>query len=611
MATGRWSWAARGVKARRAAVHGLKASGWRQGARRAAALGCAAAAGLLPVLAPAHGAAAAPASVPVVTDSVIHGTWYHDLFGVPEIHEQGTRGQGVTVAVLDSPINPDVPDLDGAQLEPRTKHLCDNGYDGIATNEDAEHGTNMIELIVGRNAGSEEQPGVPGVAPDARVLHYAVLAPPEEAGCAVRVAPAVKDAVANGARVISMSFGWGDIDDLHEGVLIALRAGAVVNIAVQNEDGDRLDDTSAANGVLAIENVDHEGRSDGMEVVSDRLTLVAPGTNIRGTAYAGGSWDRYGLGTGTSPATAWTSGIIALAMSKWPQATGNQIIHSAIRNTSNGWQELDRTNQEGFGLLSPQNLMTVDPSIYPDVNPLVVDEVDAEPSWPEVMGDQERIDWQFTQSSAVRGSSSPVAHPTVQPVSWSVLNRGWFVPVLVTLAGLLAIAAIALPLTTRSKLAPAGAPGAPWQPGQAAHAGDPGIAGWGVPGPSVPGQPGYAQPGYAQPQQPQPGGFPPQRPAPSFAQSSASGQAWPAQAPSAWSQGNVSQGNTPQSTAPPRHAGGFEQAGTPTRPAPTFPGHTPQAPQPQPGGFSQPAPPAQPGWNQRPPAPGQPWDAPR
>ncbi|KAB1662452.1 S8 family serine peptidase [Pseudoclavibacter chungangensis] len=382
--------------------------------------------------------------------SVQDGTWYFDKFGIGSIHAEGITGAGITVAVLDTPINPDVPDLRGTDLEPRTEHVCPNGYDGISDEEEAGHGTSMTSVIIGNDAGVGDLRGIPGVAPDAKVLHYAVLSDPNLTGCDITLADSVQDAVDNGARIISMSLGWGDTDDVEEAVLIAHRAGAIVDIAVQNEDGDDLDDTSGANGVVAIENMTASGGSDGREVHSDRLTGVAPGVNIRGPAYGDGSWDAYHLGVGSSPATAWVSGVLALTMQRWPEATSNQIIQSLIRNTTNDWPELSRTDLEGFGLFSPQNLMLWDPTRYPDVNPLLTDRNDAFPSWQDVMGSTPFVDPGFTEAGVGFGTSIPSAVPTKVPPSFWVTAPGIRTIIGIVLLVLLAVAVVLFVVRVRS-----------------------------------------------------------------------------------------------------------------------------------------------------------------
>ena len=490
----------------------------RHGARAVAAvLG----AGLVAALALPAAAVATPTPVAASKDSRDNGTWFFDEFGVKGIHDEGVRGKGVTVAVLDTAINTDTPDLRDADVEPRTKHICDNGYDGRDTSEEASHGTGMTSIIVGTNTGTAGKPGIPGVAPEAKVLHYAVLTEPQAVGCDVTITNAIRDAVDNGAKIISMSLGWGDLDDLAEGVLIAQKAGAIVDIAVQNEDGTELDSTSIANGVVAIENTDPDGQSDGREVVNEKLTVVAPGINIRSPQPKKGDWDNYDLSVGTSPATAWVSGVLALAWSKWPKATGNQLIQSMIRNTSNGWKELEHTKEEGFGLVSPWNLVVMDPRDYPDENPLIRDDADAYPTWSQLRGDAKPTDWKFVLAEHPRGSSVPVDHATKQPVPFFAKPAG--IAAIAGLMGglLLLVGVLVIVLVARKRrqhrpaFGGAGAGFAPAGPGFGGGFGGPG-------GPGGPGVP-FGAPAPAFGQAPVFGQAPAFGQAPVFGQASAPG----------------------------------------------------------------------------------------
>ena len=58
---------------------------------------------------------------------------------------------------------------------------------------------------------------------------------------------------------------------------------------------------------------------------------------------------------------------IALARSRWPQATSNQILQLVTRSGSNNgvWNQYT-----GYGALSLDGLLGSDPSQYPDENPL-------------------------------------------------------------------------------------------------------------------------------------------------------------------------------------------------------------------------------------------------
>lgn len=347
------------------------------------------------------------------------GLWYYDEFGIDALHEAGHRGQGVTVALFDSPINLESPDLSGQQIEPRTDKIC-SGYSGIETGEVAEHGTGMASIIVGNGTGfgsGSQRAGVKGIAPDARLLHYAVIDTPKS--CRPSLHEAVADALEAGATILSFSIGWGSSRDIEEAFAAALAKGAIIDVAVQNENGDESDPISGANGVVSIENVDDRGHDDGMRVTSPRLDFVAPGIDIRALMGSGhDAWESYGLTVGTSPAAAWTSGVFALASSAWPHATPNQLLQSAIRTTSNEeWKPLERTDEEGFGLLSPQNLASINPTGFPDENPLIHDEDEGKtkliPTPQEIFGSGGRgaQDPGITTVSHERGTSIPSSSP--------------------------------------------------------------------------------------------------------------------------------------------------------------------------------------------------------
>ena len=67
--------------------------------------------------------------------------------------------------------------------------------------------------------------------------------------------------------------------------------------------------------------------------------------------------------SGTSVATPIVAGFVAVAMQRWSQATGNQIVQSLVATATTG--------PTGQPLLSPNGLDTTDPTQYPDTNPLL------------------------------------------------------------------------------------------------------------------------------------------------------------------------------------------------------------------------------------------------
>ena len=67
--------------------------------------------------------------------------------------------------------------------------------------------------------------------------------------------------------------------------------------------------------------------------------------------------------SGTSVATPIVAGFVAVAMQRWPQASGNQIVQSLLATATTG--------PTGQPLLNPNGLDTADPAQYPDTNPLL------------------------------------------------------------------------------------------------------------------------------------------------------------------------------------------------------------------------------------------------
>ena len=145
----------------------------RRGSRLALASCVAGAAAALPLLA-APAASAAPANQ--VRDSQ---QWVLNMLDVPAAW-MNASGEGVTVAVIDSGVNPDVSDLTGSVI---------TGPDltGLSTPSSnphwGEHGTWMASIIAGHGHDGGGS-GIEGVAPDAKILSIRVIPDKDDPGYA-------------------------------------------------------------------------------------------------------------------------------------------------------------------------------------------------------------------------------------------------------------------------------------------------------------------------------------------------------------------------------------------------------------------------------------------
>lgn len=349
---------------------------------------------------------------PASADDPDSGLWYSNAFHIPDVHSSGITGDGVTIAVLDSPVNPDVPTLAGSRLEVREPSFCRDesgtGYlpatsSSLSGTDAALHGTQMASLIAGTGAGYDGQTGVPGVAPGARVLFYTVAFDTGNGdgvslqcrrddggtdGVSPATAKAIDEAVDAGADIISISMGLDPLDELVAAVARAERAGVVVVAGVPNEQFGSIGGTWPAdgNGVVAVQSVDATGTPRGTPGSPNGFTYTTVSGPGEGVLTQGlGSWQEQVVTVGTSNATPIVAGFLALVHQKYPEATGNQLIQTLIRNTGATDHELVRDDFLGYGIVSASHMLSVDPTQYPDENPLL--QADGLPTPEQIAGD--------------------------------------------------------------------------------------------------------------------------------------------------------------------------------------------------------------------------------
>jgi subtilisin family serine protease len=110
-----------------------------------------------------------------------------------------SSGAGITVAVVDSGVDAHHVDLDGQVLP--GLDLVDPQGDGDT--DLVGHGTTVAALI----AGKDDDNGVIGIAPKAKILPVRVLDQENRYDDALVVAKGVRWAVDHGAKVVNLSLG--------------------------------------------------------------------------------------------------------------------------------------------------------------------------------------------------------------------------------------------------------------------------------------------------------------------------------------------------------------------------------------------------------------------
>ena len=316
----------------------------RRPARAASALGRAGSALALAASLALAGAPGAAAVDEITTQD------YVGPLGVDKEAAAGYTGAGVTIAVIDGPADTTVPELAGADIT--VKPMCDY----TATPDSRTHATAMVSLLAARGYG---------VARGAHITNYVIPTSDDtdKSSCTgTSIDDAISAAVADGARVISISRGGGKLAErAREAVAGAVARGVVVVVGTGNDGAqDPADSLASVNGTVGVGASDSAGRIQPYSNYGRGLAVMAPGDRITAHDFATGQTaDFYG----TSYATPIVAGFVAVAMQRWPQATGNQIVQSLVATATTG--------PTGQPLISPHGLDTTDPAQYPDTNPLL------------------------------------------------------------------------------------------------------------------------------------------------------------------------------------------------------------------------------------------------
>ena len=329
--------------------------------RAAAGAAAAVTLGLLPAL-PAAAAVAGPADP--VRDSQ---QWVFDMLDV-QAAWQATEGSGVTVAVIDSGVYPNVSDLVGSTVT--------SGPDltGLHTSPDnanwGQHGTWMASIIAGHGHDGGYD-GIMGIAPAAKILSIRVIPDKGDPGYrAYNDEPeqTIQDELANGiltavkdhAQVISMSIGYSAPSSVvRSAITYAYQHGTVLVASSGNSGGNDTRHGKGSTGmapvsfpaeypgVLGVGAVTIAGTPASFSSGNLSVQVAAPGKGVP----AQGRNGSYYTVDGTSPACALVAGVAALIKSRYPGISPAQVAE-ALRTSAQQTPAGSYDVNTGFGIVN-------------------------------------------------------------------------------------------------------------------------------------------------------------------------------------------------------------------------------------------------------------------
>lgn len=233
--------------------------------------------------------------------------WSESLLRLPLAWRE-TRGEGVKVAILDTGIDTDHPDLAGAVVA--THDLTGEGIE-----DQNGHGTHCAGIVAARANGV----GFIGAAPLAQLIVVKVL-DRTGSGSLAKVAAGIDWAVEAGADILSLSLAAEQDDrELHRAVHAALAAGRCVVAAAGNGGAllaNAIGYPARYGSVITVAAHDALGHASGFSSRGPEIDFMAPGQEVWSTWLDGG----YAQLSGTSMAAPFVAGLAALVLAKHRKA---------------------------------------------------------------------------------------------------------------------------------------------------------------------------------------------------------------------------------------------------------------------------------------------------
>ena len=300
---------------------------------------------------------------------------YFAYYHLDQARAKGFTGQGVTIAILDGEVDPNAPELAGADITDKSPCTVTSSKASIT------HGTAMASLLVARDYG---------ISPNAKILSYRLVFSDDSAGsdCSStsgidknEPSSLINTAINDGAQIISISSSnKSGTTPLKWAMARALSQGIIITAAAGNDAKNETDVTYEKwSGVIGVTAIDTDGNFQDYSSWGEGVVSAAVGGPVKIRDYSSGELVTT---SGTSASAPLVAGSLALARQKWPQATSNQLLQLLIHTGTNPDHTWNKYT--GYGGVAPGAMVNTDPSQYPDENPLMTKRTDVEPTPEEI-----------------------------------------------------------------------------------------------------------------------------------------------------------------------------------------------------------------------------------
>ena len=285
---------------------------------------------------------------------------YYSYYHLDSARAKGYTGAGVTIAIIDGPVDTSIPELAGANITDKSPCSVTSSSAHIS------HGTTVASLLVSDAYGT---------VPDATLLAYQRTDDASYVGadCPMKagilpteVSSLINKAIDDGASIINYSAtSPSHSEHLKWAIARAMSQGVIITAAAGNAHEDE-NETSLSwwSGVVGVSAIDTDGKFASYSSWGQGVTTTAVGGPIIWRDESG----KISSTRGTSFSSPLVAGALAQARAKWPNATPNQLLQLLVNTAST--PEGGRDIYVGYGPINPGKMLNTDPSQYPDENPL-------------------------------------------------------------------------------------------------------------------------------------------------------------------------------------------------------------------------------------------------
>lgn len=292
--------------------------------------------------------------------------WGHTYLKAQDVYEQ-TKGEGVAIAILDTAGTfGDHPDLVQNSLESFGKNFTNS-----STLDDLHgHGTHCAGIA----SAVDNNIGVIGLAPRAKLIPVKVLND-QGAGSYSWIAKGIRyiadlDIPNIKHKVISLSLGGSrGSSSLQVSIQYAISKGCYVVAAAGNsyrgENVNSMNYPARYEEVIAVGSINKYGNPSSFSSAGPELDIAAPGEAI----YSTHRGKTYAYLSGTSMATPFVAGIVALLASGRSDLSGQTAMHNHLRNQAKDIFDPGFDNRTGFGVPFVPLVFGTPPSPTPPTTP--------------------------------------------------------------------------------------------------------------------------------------------------------------------------------------------------------------------------------------------------